>query len=319
LTRTLILGDVHGMLKELDALLDSLAPTSEDRLISIGDLIHKGPDSVGVLRRAREVGMELVLGNHEHQQHRFRSTLRTLRSRFPGKPDSELLSMVRMPKATALYEMEQQFTDEDVAFLESARLYLPIPGGVAIHGGIPPAFDRFPTDAEMDAERTARKNIDTLCRTRFVRGRREVQLTVEFQTIEGFAEGIDPGNSRTAEPEPGTALSFDELAALIDRGHGARVVGKVIREKGRPLALGTEGPHDPFWADVYDGRFGTAYFGHQPYLEAESPVEFPHAVGLDLGAVFGNRLAAVVIEPDGNRRFVIVRSSGKFARSMWED
>jgi hypothetical protein len=49
---------------------------------------------------------------------------------------------------------------------------------------------------------------------------------------------------------------------------------------------------------MYDGRFGTVYFGHHVFL-APAPVVFPHAVGLDLGAVHGGYLAAVILAEDG--------------------
>ena len=64
--RTIIVGDVHGCLEEFDRLLDKLRfRQGGDRLISVGDLINKGPDSVGVLERARKIGCEVVMGNHE--------------------------------------------------------------------------------------------------------------------------------------------------------------------------------------------------------------------------------------------------------------
>ncbi len=49
--RTLALGDVHGCLTALDALLALVAPAPEDRLIALGDYVDRGPDSRGVLER----------------------------------------------------------------------------------------------------------------------------------------------------------------------------------------------------------------------------------------------------------------------------
>ena len=64
--RTLIVGDIHGCLREFEALLDKAQfAVGEDRLILVGDLVNKGPDSLGVLRKARELSCEVVLGNHE--------------------------------------------------------------------------------------------------------------------------------------------------------------------------------------------------------------------------------------------------------------
>lgn len=47
--RTLVIGDIHGCLTALLALLELVAPAPEDRLITLGDYVDRGPDSRGVL------------------------------------------------------------------------------------------------------------------------------------------------------------------------------------------------------------------------------------------------------------------------------
>lgn len=74
---------------------------------------------------------------------------------------------------------------------------------------------------------------------------------------------------------------------------------------GKMLQLGANGPDDPFWADVYDGRFGHVVFGHEP-MKGDVPGEFAHATGIDTGAVFGGTLTAMVIDAGGGRSFVSV-------------
>lgn len=63
--RTLLIGDVHGCLDELRALLRIAGLSSEDRVVLLGDLVAKGPDSLGVVQFVREQGFQAVLGNHE--------------------------------------------------------------------------------------------------------------------------------------------------------------------------------------------------------------------------------------------------------------
>ncbi len=68
--RLLAIGDIHGCLDLFDRLLDQVAPGPDDRLILLGDLIDRGPDSFGVIERVlalRPVLPQLTVlrGNHE--------------------------------------------------------------------------------------------------------------------------------------------------------------------------------------------------------------------------------------------------------------
>ncbi|HET6194283.1 MAG TPA: metallophosphoesterase, partial [Acetobacteraceae bacterium] len=59
-------GDVQGCLDQLQSLLAAVGfRAGTDRLHPVGDLVAKGPDSEGVLRRCVELGAEPVLGNHD--------------------------------------------------------------------------------------------------------------------------------------------------------------------------------------------------------------------------------------------------------------
>ncbi len=64
------IGDVHGCLRTLEALLHQLAPGRGDQLIMLGDYVDRGPDSRGVidlLMSLPAAGVELfaLQGNHE--------------------------------------------------------------------------------------------------------------------------------------------------------------------------------------------------------------------------------------------------------------
>lgn len=84
--RTLVIGDVHGCLRELDLLLEKVGfRQGSDRLIFVGDLINKGPNSLGVLQRVFELKAEVVVGNHEHAM---------LKSKSVGYP-RELVNWVK--------------------------------------------------------------------------------------------------------------------------------------------------------------------------------------------------------------------------------
>ncbi|KAJ5102560.1 hypothetical protein N7532_003089 [Penicillium argentinense] len=66
--RLVIVGDVHGMRKSLESLLDKVGfnKNNEDHLVLVGDLVSKGPDSPGVVDIAMKLGASAVRGNHEN-------------------------------------------------------------------------------------------------------------------------------------------------------------------------------------------------------------------------------------------------------------
>ena len=63
---TWFLGDIHGCAEELAELLGKISLGPDDRIISLGDLYHRGPDPHGVVDLLIDLpNFELILGNHE--------------------------------------------------------------------------------------------------------------------------------------------------------------------------------------------------------------------------------------------------------------
>jgi bis(5'-nucleosyl)-tetraphosphatase (symmetrical) len=61
-----VVGDVQGCSAELrDLLAAAGVDRARHRLAFVGDLINRGPDSLGVLRLARQWDARIVIGNHE--------------------------------------------------------------------------------------------------------------------------------------------------------------------------------------------------------------------------------------------------------------
>jgi serine/threonine protein phosphatase 1 len=62
-------GDIHGRLDKLEALLAKLPLESGDRLVFLGDYVDRGPDSKGVVERLIDLAdvhpCVFLLGNHE--------------------------------------------------------------------------------------------------------------------------------------------------------------------------------------------------------------------------------------------------------------
>ncbi|MEG5042810.1 metallophosphoesterase family protein [Microcoleus sp. B3-A4] len=63
--RRIVIGDVHGHYDGLMTLLEALAPSSNDRVYFLGDLIDRGPKSAQVLDFVQQSPYQTLLGNHE--------------------------------------------------------------------------------------------------------------------------------------------------------------------------------------------------------------------------------------------------------------
>jgi hypothetical protein len=133
--RTIIVGDVHGCVDELGRLLDALAPAAADRVFFVGDLIARGPDSLGVLALYRQVNARSVLGNHES------TLLAAHRARRDG---------TKRPRLSSLhYALLHRLGEADWELLEKLPLSLSLPehGLCVVHAGVLPAQGLSALDA----------------------------------------------------------------------------------------------------------------------------------------------------------------------------
>lgn len=220
------------MLDTLDELLSQLQLTAGDQLIFLGDLVDKGPDQIGVVRRVRElkartdIQVQLICGNHEDKHIRFHRNL-SLRPAVAARQARDYPS---------LDAFCSKASDEDWELIESAEPFFKLLelNLLALHGGIPGTMLEFPAASDFETKTgKERDKIEKIWRTRFI-----------------------------------------------------------DRDTGQFLGLGQAVPGDPFWAEVYDGRFGHVIFGHQPFMKG--PARYPHATGIDTGAVHGGHLTALI-------------------------
>ena len=142
--RNIIVGDVHGMFDELIDLLNAVNPETDDRVVFVGDLVDKGPDSPEVVTFLRSFAEDhdvvLVEGNHEDKHRRFRKNLRE-------RPDTAREMADRAPE---LGEITTRLSLEDIEFLESAVPFHRIEEHniLVVHAGIPGNMDEFPQTLE---------------------------------------------------------------------------------------------------------------------------------------------------------------------------
>jgi bis(5'-nucleosyl)-tetraphosphatase (symmetrical) len=79
--RRIFIGDVQGCREELERLLEAVRfDPAADQLEPVGDLVNRGPDSLGALRILHRLGAGGVLGNHDLHLLRTAAGLRPLRA-----------------------------------------------------------------------------------------------------------------------------------------------------------------------------------------------------------------------------------------------
>jgi diadenosine tetraphosphatase ApaH/serine/threonine PP2A family protein phosphatase len=142
------IGDVHGCIDELTALLtklgyepfagNSMSHPDGRRAFFLGDLSNRGPDTPGVLGLAMAMlasGDALAVpGNHDI------FLLQALTGRVPGDPDAVQSSLMQLGDHDALKQ-------DVVAFIESLPVHQLLDNGslVAAHAGLPEALQGLDT------------------------------------------------------------------------------------------------------------------------------------------------------------------------------
>lgn len=151
--RVLCVGDVHGCYEELKDLLRLVGYTPADRVVLLGDLVDRGPDPVGVVRYAQEMGFESVKGNHDEKAIRWRK--RASEEQLTGRPNK----MVR-PKPERLAQWEG-LSDADLRWMDGLPWIVDLGDDwVGVHAGFEPAYT--PRDL------VTMKKEDSVCRVRYV-------------------------------------------------------------------------------------------------------------------------------------------------------
>ena len=154
-TRWYAIGDVHGRLDLFEALIaaiendDAEAPPADTTVVLLGDLVDRGPDSAGVVARARawqsQRRVRVLAGNHEEMFLHALEDVAVLRHflRHGGRQTALSYGIPRDTYDRATMEELQEMlkaalSDEDRRFLASAKNYLVAGDYLFVHAGIAP-------------------------------------------------------------------------------------------------------------------------------------------------------------------------------------
>jgi serine/threonine protein phosphatase 1 len=132
---TFAIGDVHGCLASLDALLNQIAPRSGDHLVFLGDYIDRGPDSRGVIQRVIELSREFrvtpLKGNHEMMMMDVREKRDTATAmRWHRNGGKTTIDSYGWPV------IHPNFPRLHLDWLEKLPMYLDEEGYLYVHGGL---------------------------------------------------------------------------------------------------------------------------------------------------------------------------------------
>jgi Calcineurin-like phosphoesterase len=147
--RLIFVGDVHGCLDELKALMTQVGFDSKrDHLITTGDLIAKGPDSRGTIDYIRKLGASCVRGNHEDRILLIAQDLSSnlLHLESPGENGDDNLDEQSFSRSDSPDRiLAASLSAEQIAYLESCPVILrvgfikPLAGDLVVaHAGLVP-------------------------------------------------------------------------------------------------------------------------------------------------------------------------------------
>jgi bis(5'-nucleosyl)-tetraphosphatase (symmetrical) len=270
------IGDVQGCDEELGALLDTLRFSPDrDRLWFVGDLVNRGPGSLGVLRRIRALGdaATVTLGNHD---------LHLLAVAFgtaPVRSGDTLIETLAAPDREPLLEwlLRRPLLHED----HTLNVCL-------LHAGLPPQWDW------TLARRCAREF--------------EGALRSDPQRLLQRLYGDQPDRWDDA------LEGAERLRFIVNCFTRLRYLDKdgrlMLRAKGSPKKMQTEGLIPWFEAREARWRGPRIVFGHWSTLGFLNEGD---VTALDTGCVWGGSLTALRLDvPDA--RPVQVGCAGGSAR-----
>jgi bis(5'-nucleosyl)-tetraphosphatase (symmetrical) len=263
--KTYVIGDLQGCAHEAGLLLERIAldahAIEEARILFVGDLINRGPESLAALRRMKALSessggrVEALLGNH----------------------DLHLLAVAagvqKLSRSDTLDEiLAAPDRDELIAWLRLRPLAMFVDAHLLVHAGVPP---------QWTAEQT-------------------MALAAEVETVlrgDGWAGFLAQMYGNEPDRWDDALSGIPRLRCIVN----ALTRMRLCWPDGRMDFLHKESDKGPEgsdllpWFDVPGRRTAgvTVVFGHWSALGL---VLRPNLVGLDSGCVWGGKLTAVCLD-----------------------
>jgi bis(5'-nucleosyl)-tetraphosphatase (symmetrical) len=258
---TYVIGDIQGCLDDLKRLTDSLRfDPSQDKLWFTGDIVNRGPDSLGSLQFVRELGGAAitVLGNHDLH------TLAVAHGTFRAHKSDTIEDILSSPDRDAVLDWLRQqpllHHDSDLNV-------------TLVHAGLPPQWD-------LEVARNCAHEVENMLRSDNYIDFLKVMYGNEPDTWVSSLEGMDRLRFIT---NCFTRLRFCNNDGKLDLTYKHAPGGQP--EGYKP------------WFEIV-GRRNTdtrVVFGHWSTL---GRVHTNNITSLDTGCLWGGKLTAWCIEED---------------------
>lgn len=254
---TYVIGDVQGCRAALEDLLDRVRfDPSADHLYFAGDLVARGPDSLGTLRLVHSMGAaaDTVLGNHDLHLIAAHHGLATL------KDKDRTSNILTAPDRDAL-----------MTWLSARPLLIDLPGHVLTHAGLPP--DWSPAQARQRAREVE---------AALASDPRPFLAAMYGNTPAGWQDDLAGSDRLRAITNHLTRMRLIADDGRLDFTHKE--------------ALETAPPGLRAWFDIANPQRGDTriVFGHWAALQGKTGVD--HAIAVDTGCIWGNTLCAWRLE-----------------------
>ena len=263
--KTYVIGDLQGCAHEAGLLLERIAADAsaieEARILFVGDLINRGPESLAALRRMKTLSetsggrVEALLGNH----------------------DLHLLAVAagvqKLSRSDTLDEiLAAPDRDELIAWLRHRPLAMFVDAHLLVHAGVPP---------QWSAEQT-------------------MGLAAEVEAVlrgDGWVDFLARMYGNEPDRWDDSLSGIDRLRCIVNALTRMRLCdpGGRMDFLHKESDKGPEGSDLLPWFDVPGRRTAdvTVVFGH---WSAMGLVLRPNLVGLDSGCVWGGKLTAVCLD-----------------------
>jgi bis(5'-nucleosyl)-tetraphosphatase (symmetrical) len=263
--KTYVIGDLQGCAHEAGLLLDRIAGDAaspqQARILFVGDLINRGPESLAALRRMKALSessggrIDALLGNHDLHLLAVAAGVRK------ASRSDTLDEILAAPER-----------DELIAWLRRRPMAMFVDAHLLVHAGVPPQWTAAQTMA----------------------------LAAEVETVlrgDGWVDFLRQMYGNHPDRWDDALQGIERLRCIVNALTRMRLCWPDGRMDfaHKESDKGPEGSGLQPWFDLADRKTAdvTVVFGHWSALGV---VLRPNLVGLDSGCVWGGKLTAVCLD-----------------------